>query len=361
MTMTAPLAEKRAVPEAPAAVESGQAWHFCWHSLLQVSRTFSRPIECLPRELRAATTCGYLLCRVADTVEDYPNLAAPRRDALYRAFLATVEDGADATDFVDLAARLDGHNAELELCANLDLVLEVFSQLPDAMQQTCRQWVAEMVRGMSVYGHRPTGDDGLVVLETMADLERYCYFVAGTVGHLLTGLFCEAMDDLAPERAARMRRNAEGFGLGLQMVNILKDQTDDLARGWCFIPRTLWDEHGLSPQQMLEPANHERSHRVVQPVFARAQKHLDDALAYTLAIPAEHASIRLFCLLPLWMAARTLVHARGNDAMFSADEPVKISREEVATLIADASQAADDDAALHAQFDRLWDTSQVQS
>lgn len=154
-----------------------------------------------------------------------------------------------------------------------------------------------------------------------------------------------------------MRANAEEFGLGLQIVNILKDQTDDLERGWCYIPRTTADQVDLQPHELYESANREAAHAAVEPLFDRASDHLDGALDYILAIPAEQSAMRVACLLPLWMAVRTLVHARGNDAMFEAGAPVKISREEVGAIIQDCSQNAGNDSYLRDRYASLWQTS----
>ena len=351
---TAPThAEQDSPPPPPRELDDDAAWAFCWQSLVAVSRTFSRPIELLPAELRAATTCGYLLCRIADTVEDDPSMSAQHRDDLFRALLAVLEDDAPARTFTRLANNLDADGAEFVLATNLGRVLRVFHRLPEPMQEVCVQWTGEMIRGMNLYGRRRPNPEGLTVLTTLADLERYCFFVAGTVGQLLTGLFCHAIPDLPAARAAKMRQHAEHFGLALQMVNILKDQTDDLARNWCFIPQTLWQSQGLTPQQMLQPEHHQAAHRAVAPVFDRARQRLDEALEYTLAIPADQTGIRLFCLLPLWMAVRTLSVAEGNDGMFEPDAPVKISREEVAQLIASAGEHVGDDKALRAYYAQL--------
>lgn len=351
---TAPTTEpSQCPPPPPSVIDEDDAWSFCWHSLVKVSRTFSRPIELLPTELRAATTCGYLLCRIADTVEDDPNLSRSASDEMFAAFLDVLENGHPPEVFCRLAHSLEADEPERELATNLDRVMRVFEQLPEPMQRVCVQWTGEMVRGMSLYRHRRVGADGIVVLNTVADLERYCYFVAGTVGQLLTGLFSHAIPNLSPARFARMHQYAESFGLGLQMVNILKDQTDDLARGWCFIPQTLWRAQGLTPAEMTDKNRHADAHDAVGPVFETARRHLDQALEYTLAIPADQTGIRLFCLLPLWMAVRTLAFANGNDAMFIADAPVKISREEVGRLIASASENVGNDDALRAQYAAL--------
>src|SRR5262249_44344187 len=63
-------AQRRARPRSQS--DDGDDWAFCKQSLEAVSRTFSKPIAMLPAPLEAAVTCGYLLCRVADTVEDHP-------------------------------------------------------------------------------------------------------------------------------------------------------------------------------------------------------------------------------------------------------------------------------------------------
>jgi farnesyl-diphosphate farnesyltransferase len=152
-----------------------------------------------------------------------------------------------------------------------------------------------------------------------------------------------------------LRRTAEEFGLGLQLVNILKDVTDDRERGWSFIPRTLHDAQGLTPEELLAPAHRAAAHRVVAPVFERARVALDAAAGYCVALPAEAREIRMFCLLPLWMAVRTLVHARGNDEQFTPGRPVKITRAEVEDLVMECLGCCAEDDAIRAGYAALWE------
>lgn len=143
--------------------------------------------------------------------------------------------------------------------------------------------------------------------------------------------------------------------MGLQLTNILKDVTDDFARGVSFIPRYECARQGFSVSRLTDPEVRAQAHAAASPIFDIARARLDDALEYSLAIPAEHPQIRLFCLLPLWMAARTLVLARGNDAMFIAGAPVKITRAEVESLIAECVRLVADDAALRVRYASLFD------
>ena len=334
-------------------------WRFCEKALLAVSRTFARPIQMLPGDLHRAVTCGYLLCRIADTIEDNAHLSTADRDARYTSFLAAIEEPADGPNvqlFERQWSNVPGRASELELAQHLSAVMRVFRALPSGMQQKTIRWVAEMTRGMQLYSHRLPGPDGIMALYTVEDLERYCYFVAGTVGHMLTDLFVEELGHVGSDVEYALRKDAECFGIGLQLVNILKDVTDDRERDVSFIPRTSCHEQGLEVRELTEPSHRAAAHAAVASLFDRAQSNLDRALEYTLAIPKEAGAVRLFCLLPLWMAVRTLVHARGHDAMFVAGAPVKITRDEVESLIAQCVANAANDEALRLGYDALWRT-----
>jgi farnesyl-diphosphate farnesyltransferase len=154
-----------------------------------------------------------------------------------------------------------------------------------------------------------------------------------------------------------LRDHAEGFASGLQLTNILKDVTDDFARGVSFVPRNECARHGFPVSRLIEHGVRKEAHAAVAPLFDVARRRLDDALEYSLAIPASQPQIRLFCLLPLWMAARTLAMARGNDAMFTPNAPVKISRAEVESLIAECVRLVADDGALRVRYGSLFEAS----
>jgi farnesyl-diphosphate farnesyltransferase len=207
---------------------------------------------------------------------------------------------------------------------------------------------------MLTYEKRREWRGDLARMENLRDLEEYCYYVAGTVGHLLTDLFLREIGSVDGARRREMRRNAERFGLGLQMVNILKDQTDDREEGWCYVPKLLAADEGLAVADLFDPEHRDAAHRAVEPIFDRAREHLDAALDYVFAIPPDDREIRVACLLPLWLAVRTLVHARGNDAMFEPGAPVKITREEVESLAGDCMEHAADDEYLRRRYGELW-------
>ena len=60
--------------------------------LPHVSRTFALTIPQLPPALRAAVTSAYLLCRIADTIEDEPALSAAETLAFLQRFQVAMSD-----------------------------------------------------------------------------------------------------------------------------------------------------------------------------------------------------------------------------------------------------------------------------
>src|SRR5580658_4689809 len=75
--------------------------------LPHVSRTFALTIPQLPAALRIAVTNAYLLCRIADTIEDQTVSSAAARLGLLHRFVAVVCAREEATLLVrDLVPRL---------------------------------------------------------------------------------------------------------------------------------------------------------------------------------------------------------------------------------------------------------------
>ena len=114
-------------------------WDFCKRALVEVSRTFSKPIEILPEPLCVALTCGYLLCRVVDTVEDYAPLGSHERDQLFTAFIAVLDGERSPESFSERFLAIPDDDAEIRLAqareAELVSVVEVYRALGAGWQQ----------------------------------------------------------------------------------------------------------------------------------------------------------------------------------------------------------------------------------
>ena len=95
--------------------------------------------------------------------------------------------------------------------------------------------------GGMVEFQRSASADGL---QDVAQLDRYCYHVAGVVGETLTALFCDYSDEIDRRRDDLLALSVS-FGQGLQMINILKDMWEDRRRGVCWLPRDVFRATGF--------------------------------------------------------------------------------------------------------------------
>jgi farnesyl-diphosphate farnesyltransferase len=303
---------------------------FCQAMLPKVSRTFAACIRLLPPAVEHPVLIAYLLCRIADTCEDTADLSVEAKERLLTAFSASLDDGGpDATPLA--AAFPDPRSDDERLTRDAAIVLREFHRLPAEQRSAIRPWVQDMCRGMAGFARKhATAHPGHVeALDSVADLDRYCYYVAGTVGHLLTELFKLHHPRLTARHYARLKELATSFGLGLQLTNIIKDVADDRSRGWMFVPRELCDMAGITPEQFLDPTCTAASRAVMERLIAKATCHLSEALDYCTALPRSAYRIRLFCLTPLYFAIRTLALASRDARLLDPAHKVKITRSEV--------------------------------
>jgi farnesyl-diphosphate farnesyltransferase len=295
--------------------------------LPRVSRTFALCIRFLPPGVEYAVLVSYLLCRIADTIEDSVRLSADEKKALLAHFARCLDQDGPGADPLHTAFAAPGSDDEY-LASEADRVLAEFRALPQDQQVAIRPWVQEMCAGMSsfVAGEQQSRPEALGSVE---DLDRYCYYVAGTVGHLLTALFWLHHGGGSEERRARLEGLATNFGLGLQLTNIIKDIADDRQRGRIYVPQQLTQLVGIKPEQIQDADHRTESLRVMELLIEKAGRHLRDALDYCIALPRSEYRIRLFCLTSLYFAVRTLHRAKHDPRLLDPDHKVKITRAEV--------------------------------
>jgi farnesyl-diphosphate farnesyltransferase len=318
---------------------------FCTQMLPRVSRTFALSIAALPEALREPVRLAYLLCRIVDTIEDDARVGAAARERLYDLFdYLLADDGADPAVFEGLCVELDlgGGTDDNELCVGAGRVFRCFRALPVRQRAAVRPHVAEMSRGMREFTRR-ADEQKQLRLRDLDELERYCYFVAGTVGKLLTALFEQEVAGLGHEVLTPIRSRAVSFGIALQIVNIVKDVAEDFTRGDCFLPEGLAESEGVPLDALLDPAHREAGLRVISAICARARQHLRRATEYTMLWPTVAGrEVRMFCTVPLALALATLHEVEnGGDTLVPGRTP-KVSRECVQQVFADAQRAVGD-------------------
>ena len=307
------------------------AERFCHEILPEVSRTFALSIRVLPGDLGRAVLAAYLLCRIADTVEDEPRLDAEAKAQLLDELLEGFASPEAAARFARRAATLDGEPAHVRLARNADLVFAVHGAVPAPSRAHVERWVREMVLGMRKFVLLyPRG----IRIQTVEEYREYCYYVAGTVAYMLTDLWREHVPSIGASRYEVLRQRAREFGEALQTVNILKDVARDAEHeNSIYIPEHSLRAHGRSHATILTPELQQANHAGLRQMIDTAWGNLGLALEYLLLIPRRALAIRLSCVLPLLFACATLRELTRSTAMLTPGGTVKITRREVKALL----------------------------
>ena len=315
---------------ATDAARVGAADRFAREVLPAVSRTFALSIRVLPGALGRAVLTAYLLCRIADTLEDEPVMAAGDKAVLLDALLHCFDDAAAAEAFPALVATLEGEPAHVRLTRHADLVFVLYRSLAAGTREHVRRWVGEMIGGMRKFVLLyPRG----IRIQSLEEYREYCYYVAGTVGYLLTDLWHEHAPSIGDRQYRVLREQCRAFAEALQTVNILKDvATDAEQENSIYVPEDLLRAHGSSHATILAPDRLAGTRAALATLVQLAWKDLDGARAYLLLIPRRAVSIRLFCVLPLLFAYATLRDLTRTPHALARREVVKISRREVKSL-----------------------------
>lgn len=211
MQMTMP------VPPPSTAELSRRGLDECWEILRVHGKTFHMMAKLLGPERGSDIAALYGFARVADDAVDVPE-PGDTPDAI-RAKLAwmreelrrAVRGESVAPRFVALGETVRRHA----------IPLEPFDHLLDGLLM----------------------DLDRVRYRTFADLELYCYRVAGTVGLMIT--------PVAGYRAGtEALEHAKTLGTAMQLTNILRDVGEDLALGRVYLPDEDLAQFGLGHGQL---------------------------------------------------------------------------------------------------------------
>lgn len=299
-----------------------------------VSRTFALTIDELTQPLSTWICTGYLLCRVADTVEDASHIPPETREELLNTYGDVLDESAetDAQEFVAAASDWipEERSADWAVVEQTQRVVRVFDSFDASVKRAMRPVVVEMAEGMAMFIQR-YADDGGLRIQTISELEEYCWYVAGTVGEMITNLV-EAEFDIDP---AVLRENEQDFALLLQLVNVAKDVPDDYrTENNVYLPSAWLAEEDVEPDGVTDDQNTAGVATVVSRVASRARGYTDGAYRYLLALPSHQTNIFEAFSIPYLLAIGTLRELEDNaEAVTATKDDVKVSRDEVFALL----------------------------
>ncbi|MCP4582620.1 MAG: squalene/phytoene synthase family protein [candidate division Zixibacteria bacterium] len=331
--------------------KSRQAELFTKEILPQVSRTFDLAIKFLPEKLGRPVGLAYLLCRIADTFEDSAVMdPLSRQEMLHKysdllkvpgsydlSLMSELQDSFDikgvSPDSQAETSSFPDHLPSVRLVENMDLVLTAADSMPIDFRNHIYPRVQEMSEGMARYTTLASGKQSEIhFLKDEADWDNYCYFVAGTVGHMLTDIFSDyvGFSDTTRERLHPLGRS---FGLGLQKVNVLKDAVIDTSRGVCFLPRTFIDQYGITFGHKSLTGLKGDLRGLVLKVVEICRCHFQDSIEYIKLIPIKYLGLRMFLIVPVMLAAATLRLITDYPQKLLDNGDLKLTRNDVWKLV----------------------------
>jgi len=210
------------------AVISNEALEAAGDVLALKGRSFHWARRLMSKTHAARATRLYALCRYLDDLSDEATSQAEARVALAAARQA-IETGNTTNPVLR-----DGLSLMSECAIEASIVLE-------------------LIHGIS-------SDLEPVRMANEAELLRYSYRVAGTVGLMM----CRVLDVTDPAALA----HAVDLGIAMQLTNISRDISEDAEAGRRYLPATLVGE--LAPAELISPT------KSLQPLVRSSLKHLLD-------------------------------------------------------------------------------------
>ncbi|HEX8211393.1 MAG TPA: phytoene/squalene synthase family protein [Longimicrobium sp.] len=202
------------------------------------ARTFWWASRLLPRTVRDDAATVYAFCRMVDDMGDEaddPSVAELALQALSN----------------EVAGRQHPRPIVAELraaAARLGLPMEA---------------AAELIAGVR-------SDLGVVRMVDDAELVRYCYRVASTVGLMMCGVLGVHCREALP--------HAIDLGIAMQLTNICRDVAEDAERGRVYLPAARLRAAGIDPEEVVRgTADPERMAIVVRSVLALADRYYRSA------------------------------------------------------------------------------------
>lgn len=215
------------------------AYRYCQELAKREAKNFYYGFILLPRAKRQAICAGYAFARRCDDIvdDDLEPEEKVRQLAEYRSRLEQCLDGRPSGP-IFLALQ--------DTILRYRIPPEYFWQLIDGVEMdlTVRRY------------------------PTFADLRRYCYSVASTVGLISIEVF-------GYRDGQQARQHAEDLGIALQLTNILRDVREDAERNRIYIPQDEMERFRYTEADLLDGIANEASLQLMQFQVERAREYFE--------------------------------------------------------------------------------------
>jgi farnesyl-diphosphate farnesyltransferase len=218
--------------------------------------------------------------------------------------------------------------SERQLLESLPDCLACLEGMEHADRKDIRLVLEKITRGQMLDLQRFDNPQEIRALSTAAELEEYTYLVAGCVGEFWTRLCFRHVRQFSSRSEDEMLALGKGYGMALQLINVLRDAGSDLRAGRCYFPQHELSAAHLTPSQILsEP---ERFQPIYRAWLKKAKAGLASGMEYSRAI--KNRRVRAATVLPALIGTRTLALLEGAGPI-ALQRTVKVPRTEVRGMI----------------------------
>lgn len=296
----------------------------CFKYLDMTSRSFSAVIQELHPELLMVVTLFYLVLRGLDTIEDDTSIPAKKKEPVLRNF----DDVLDIDGWTFTENRPEEKDRELML--HFGCVVEEFKKIKTPYQVIIKDIAKKMGNGMADYCLKSESNEFGV--NSIADYDLYCHYVAGIVGEGLTRMFVEAKFG-NPVLLDRPNLH-NSMGLFLQKTNIIRDVKEDFDDKRIFWPKEIWSKHVDKFEDLFKPEYKAQALNCSSEMVLNALEHADECIFFMAGLREQ--SVFNFCAIPQAMAIATLDLCFHNYPMFLRN--IKITKGEACQIMIDSTQ-----------------------
>ena len=330
-------------------------WSDIKTQLDRVSRSFALCIPLLEDGLKETIGLSYLLLRALDCIED-SQIEKEKKELLYSLFSDLIKNSDKKNNEATIALfekrewkGIKKVEAEFMTSGAFARTLRYYWDLDENYRSIIASCIEEMAFGMKKYSS-PDNKTNFIVLESGTRILRnqksyddYCYYVAGTVGLLLTKITLKFYSSKLT-MSDSMKNLALAFGRVLQKVNIIKDCREDYQRGLCFLPKVFLTKISCN----IDRIN-------LKLILKDLEQDLVLARDYIFSLPDNYKRFKKFCLLALMPAYKTLIYIMKNqDLFYQKDESIKIPKAQMLKCFAEVMASSVKKESLEALHQELY-------
>jgi phytoene synthase len=264
--------------DRPAIAEPslGEAYRYCQRLTKRRAGNFYYAFLPLPRAQRLAIYAVYAFSRVSD---DYSDEALPAERKL---------------------ALLNDHRNKLHECYTGKAGGPVFIALADVIKRYAipQSYFDDLLNGV-------VQDLTVARYPTFAELRGYCYLVASVVGLICIKIF--------GYREAKAEQYAIDLGIGMQLVNIMRDVKEDAERGRVYLPQDEMTKVGYREEDLRRGVVNDAFRTLMKLQGERAREYLNAGSLLLPLITGKQARVCPAILRGLYTKVLERIEGRGYD------------------------------------------------